>query len=145
MAAPDPCNPCGTCVPPNVGNDQFKVSVLVALCEILTAISEGTLTASPTVLPDVVKAYSFFLNTYQALGLVDAEKKLSHIVVTNNSDGDYALSLNNSSEHYRVLANSYKVIDFDGRNVSVTTDLYAKWVQQPSLGSVIFEAYYYAV
>jgi len=78
-----------------------------------------------------------------ALGLVDAEKKLSHIVITNNSDGDYAVSFDGVNENYRVLANTYKVIDFDGANVDVTVDLYMKWVTAPSLGSVIIEAYYY--
>ena len=42
-----------------------------------------------------------------------------------------------------MLANTYKVIDFDGANVDVTVDLYMKYVVAPSLGSVIIEAYYY--
>jgi hypothetical protein len=143
MAAPNSCEPCEGCIPGNMNKDWFMQAVIRVLCQILGALP-GPGGAEPVPLPDEVKAYTFFTNAYQALGLVDAQLKISHLVITNNSDGDYAISFNNSDENYRVLANTYKVIDFDGANITVATDVYAKYVAAPSLGSVIFEAYYYA-
>lgn len=32
MVAPSSCDPCGTCIPPNVGNAWFKQATLAALC-----------------------------------------------------------------------------------------------------------------
>ena len=144
MAAPNSCDPCGSgCIPPKMSKDYWQQAVLVALCQIVSGVTPGGDTTLVQ-LPDVVKAFGFFTNAYQVLGLVDAEKKLSHIMITNNTDGDYAVSFNNSTEAYRVLANSYKVIDFDKENLEVAIDMYMKWLVAPSLGSVIIEAYYFA-
>ncbi len=141
MPQPNSCTPCN-CIPGNINKDYFMQSVMVILCDILGALpGPGGSTVVP--LPDEVKVFSFFTNAYQALGLVDAQKKLSHIMITNNTDGDYAVSFDGVNENYRVLANTYKVIDFDGANLDVTTDMYMKYVVAPSLGSVIIEAYYY--
>lgn len=41
MVAPNSCDPCGTCIPANVGNTFFKQATLAALCgnqEVLEAI-----------------------------------------------------------------------------------------------------------
>lgn len=37
----DPCNPCEGCIPGNIPNETFKQSLLVAVCEVLSAVEAG--------------------------------------------------------------------------------------------------------
>lgn len=137
-----PCVPCN-CIGGNIDNNKFKQDVEIILCAILAALP-GPGGAAPVQLPDVTKAFSFFTNAYQALGFVDSAKEVSYVTITNDSDGVYAVSFNNSTEQYRILANSYKIITFDGANLDATNDMYMKYVTAPTIGNVIVEGYYYA-
>lgn len=143
MVAPNSCDPCGTCIPPKMSIDWWRQAVLTVLCQIA-----GGLPGAQTIvqLADVVKAFSFFTNAYQALGFLDSERKLAYAMITNDSDGVYAVSFNNSTEQYRVLANTTKIIDFQGGNLeaaALTPDMYMKYIVAPTIGNVYVEGFYY--
>ncbi len=103
MAAPDSCDPCGTCIPPNMDEKWFWQALLNTQCEIIAAIDGGggggdvnVLSVIPGVGPtNLGKAEDAPALTGDT-GVAALIKRTDTAAVQTDTNGDYTVPVANS-------------------------------------------------
>lgn len=131
------CDPCCDPVANSRSVDSSRTSILVALCKILSALTDGTSAAS----------WVYSNTAYSSLGAAFASiltnsNKIRQLKLSNFTDQDIEISYDGTNVHDYIRAGEIAIRDLAANGRDIRTNVRARYVAAPSSGIFIASSMY---